>query len=174
MKNTTVLKTLGWAIVIVFLFWLVTTFPKGNTVIQQIVGANAGPIVYDHQYFLAGVTSGGLVATSTTVATYGAVAKDFRQLPTVWVITPNAETTITLPAAAFYELVPTVGDEAVVYIKDASAADDIIFDAGTGLTLLKSEDDEGVTIGEGLWNRLTVTRSGASAVVALLENFVAH
>jgi len=167
MKTKNVLITLG----VIALLVLGVVFPRGNSVVQQIVGANAGPVVYDHQYFLGGITTGGVVATSSTAATYTTSEKDFAQKPSYIVWTPNVVPTVTITATSTFPLVPNVGDVAMVLIKNATTTTGVItWSAGEGLTLTKSEDDTANTTAHTATARFTFIRTSTLTVTAIQEN----
>jgi len=175
MKTQTVLKWVVGVAVVGFALWLGVTFPRSNPVINQIVGGASGPVNYDHNFFLAGLTSGGYVATSSTASTYTTSEKDFAQTPSVisWLV--NVPTTVTITATSTFPYVPNVGDVASVLIYNAtSTTGALTFDAGSGLTLKKSEDDNAIAIAHTAWGRLTFIRTAALTVTAILENTVEH
>ena len=168
MKTKNVLIGLG----VVALLVLGVMFPRGNSVVQQIVGANAGPTVYNHQYFLAGITTGGVVSTTTgAIAAYTTSEKDFVQVPSVINWNPSLAQTVTITATSTFPLIPNVGDVATVLINNAStSAATITWAAGSGLTLTASEDDGGNTTAYTAWARFTLIRTSTLTVDAIQEN----
>jgi hypothetical protein len=174
MKTQTVLKALGIAVGVAVLIWLGVTFPKGNPVIQQIVGGASGPTVYDHQYFLGGITTGGYVATTTgTIAAYTTSEKDFRQTPSYISWNPSLAQTVTITATSTFAYVPRVGDIAVVHIKNATTtAGTITWAAGSGVTLTKAEDDGANTTAYTATARFTIIRTAPLTVTIIQENIL--
>jgi len=176
--NTTLKWVLG-GLVAVAIVWAGVTLPKNNPIIQQIVGASAGPTVYDHQYFLAGITTGGTVATTSgLIGTYSTLEADFARTPSIISWTPNKLLTVSLNATSTFPYVPNVGDVAQVLVYNATttagAGGTITWDAGDGLTLLKSEDDGAVTTAKAVFAKFTFIRTSAWLVTAILENTVGH
>jgi len=169
----TISKWVLGGVIVVAVVWLGVTFPKGNPVIQQIVGGAAGPTVYDHQYFLGGITVGGTIATSSTAAAYTTSEKDFAQRPTYIVWTPNVVPTITITATSTFPLIPNVGDVATVLIKNATTTTGAItWAAGSGLSITKSEDDAANTTAHGAFARFTFIRTSTLTVTAIQENLL--
>ena len=147
----------------------------GSTIADRVVGAAAGPVNYDHNFFLAGLTAGGINATTTTASAYTPVAKDFVGLPTVWKVTPNIITTFTLRQAAFLDYVPNVGDTAVIILENASttAAGTITLAASeTDLDLQKNEDVADLAIAGLDYARLTIIRKTAATTTVIYDNYV--
>jgi hypothetical protein len=172
MNKTTLLKWIVGAVVVGFALWLGVTFPRSNPVINQIVGGASGPVNYDRNFFLAGSTNGGYVATTSgLIATYTTEEKDFRQTPTYLVWTPNLALTVTITATSTFPYVPNVGDTAVVLIKNATTtAGTITWSAGSGLTLTKSEDDAANTTAYTATAKFTFIRTSTLTVTAIQEN----
>jgi len=173
MKTQTVLKWVVGVAVVGFALWLGVTFPRSNPVINQIVGGSAGPTVYDHNFFLAGLTSGGTVATTSgLIATYTTSEKDFAQTPSYIVWTPNLALTVSVTATSTFPYVPNVGDVASVVIKNATTtAGSITFAEGSGLTIKHSEDDAGDAIAFTDVSRVTFIRTSSLTVTMMLEAF---
>ena len=172
MNKTTLLKWIVGAVVVGFALWLGVTFPRSNPVINQIVGGASGPVNYDHNFFLAGLTSGGYVATSSTAATYTTEEKDFRQTPSVisWLV--NVPITVTITATSTFPYVPNDGDVASVVIKNATTtAGSITLAEGSGLTIKHSEDDAGDAIAFTDVSRVTFIRTSSLTVTMMLEAF---
>lgn len=150
-------------------------FPKGNTIVERVVGAVSGPNVYDHMFFNAGYTSGGRTATTSDAATYTTSAKDFAGMPTYidWLV--NVNTTVSLSATSTYEYVPNVGDVAVIYIRNASTT------AGATLTLAAlngnvdlQDNEDGSTLSiDGLdWGRLTIIRESLYLATVIFDKYI--
>jgi hypothetical protein len=170
----TSIKVLIGLVAVIVVVWLGVSYPKGNSVIQQIVGGAAGPTVYDHQYFLSGATFGGRVATTSgLVSAYTTEAKDFAQTPTYISWTPNLALTVTITATSTFPYVPNVGDVAVIYVRNATTtAGTITWAAGSGLTLTKSEDDAANTTAYTATAKFTIIRTSTLTSTIIQENIL--
>ena len=123
--------------------------------------------------FSNGASFGGISATTTSIATYTTVAKDFASLPTVISILPNLNTTITLSGTSTLGYVPNVGDTAEIYIRNASttAAASITFaaaDAGMDLQFAEATGGDLVLIGLD-WEKVTLIHTSQYLITAILD-----
>ena len=131
-------------------------FPKGNTVVQQVLGSNPGPDFFNHLVFKQGFTTGG-TAVSTTTAESTVTLTSATLRPEVTYITwlANLDTTATTMAstsAPFSNLAVGEKLEVIVYSSTTTAATTITYAAGTGVDL---QEDEGETV---IQNGLEITR----------------
>lgn len=165
------IKLIGVALVAVVIAIGGYMFPD----VQIPAGANPGPDNQNHQYFNAGSTDGGRVATTSTAAAYTLVAKDLASLPTYvdWLV--NVNTTVSLSATSTFGYVPNVGDVAVIYIRNASstaAATLTLAAVDTGVDLQKNEDTSNLAI-EGLdWGRLTIIREATNLTTVIFDKYI--
>jgi len=144
----------------------------GKTVVDRVVGAAAGPDMYEHITFLSNYTAGGnVVATSSTAATYTLTTKDFNRDTSLLSWTANVNTTLTTMASTsepFVSLKPGQSFSVYLYAASTTAASTITLGAGTGVDL---QEDEGETvIINGLEiARLTFLKKADTDIVAWLE-----
>lgn len=116
--------------------------PVGNTVIERVLGSNAGPDHYDLQSFQGGLVERNYFATSTTATTQTFAARDIAPggaLYSTLAVTPNTgDITITLPASStMSSVLPVAGMSATQcwYNASTTAGIDITIAAGTGIDL---------------------------------------
>lgn len=131
-------------------------FPKGNTIIERVLGSNPGPDFYNHAVFKQGFTTGG-TAVSTTTAESTVTLTSATLRPEVTYITwlANLDTTATTMASTSAPFVGlAVGEklEVLVYSSTTTAATTITYAAGTGVDL---QEDEGETV---IQNGLEIAR----------------
>lgn len=157
---------------------VVVAFAIGGNTIKETVteqvfrtGAAAGPEHYNRQYFNAGSTNGGRLATSTTAASYTTVAADFNGTPSFLEITPAVNLTLSLSGTSTHAYVPNVGDTAVVYVRNASttAASTITFAAADAGVDLQEDEGETVVVNGLEVARLNLIRKGQNNVIAWIE-----
>jgi hypothetical protein len=169
MNTKNILIGLG---VVVVLF-LGMTFPKGNTIVQQVKEL-AGQSPSGHQFFNDGVTAGGYSATTTgLISAYTTSAKDFQTLPTVISWTPSINQTVTLSATSTYQYVPNVGDSVTLYFRNASttAAASIVFaaaDASVDLQFAEATGGDLTLLGLD-WEKITVIRNSRYSVTMIMD-----
>lgn len=139
------------------------------------VGANPGPEYTARQFFFAGSTSGGRVATTSAAATYTLVAKDFNGTPTYIDWLPNVDTTLSIGATSTHQYVPRVGDVANVYLRNASTtagATVTLAAVDSGVDLQYTEATGGDLVLNGLdWGVLTFIRESDNLVTVLFSEF---
>lgn len=149
-------------------------FPKGNTVVQQVLGVAAGPDVTERWSFQSGFSSGGRVATTTTAATYTTAASDFNGTPTYLDVLPNVNTAISLSSTSTFAYVPKIGDVAKIYIRNASTtagATITLAAKDANLDLQKNEDTADLAIAGLDWAELTLVRESNYLVTVLFAEF---
>lgn len=142
--------------------------------VKQELGATPGPEVLTRYFFNEGMTSGGRVATTTTVSTYTTSARDFGGTPTYIDWLPNVNTTISLSATSTHQYVPKVGDVAKIYFRNASttAAASITFAASdANLDLQDNEDSADLALLGLDWMEITLVRESDYLVSALLQEY---
>jgi len=148
---------------------------SGSTVVEKVVGASAGPEYSNRQFFNAGSTNGGRVATTSVAATYTTNATDFNGTPTYIDWTPNLNTTVSLSGTSTHAYVPNVGDVATVYLRNASStagATITLAAADANLDLQFVEATGGDLVLNGLdFGSLTIIRESASLVTVLFNEF---
>lgn len=171
MNNTKILVSM---IVVIAIAIGGYVFPKGNTIVERVVGASAGPEHTERQSFLSGSSNGGRVATTTTAATYTTDARDFNGTPTYIDHLPNVNTTISLSSTSTFAYVPKVGDVATIYWRNASttAASSITFAAvDANLDLQDNEDSANLALNGLDIMEITLIRESNNLVSALLNEY---
>ena len=167
------------------IFALVVSFiaiTKGGTetIIEKTIeriGVASGPTKTQHQFFDAGFTTGGRVATTSTetLSTYTTEIKDFQQMPVYYDWLPNRNLTITINATSTFSYVPKVGNVSTMYFRNASttAVATITFAAeNSSVDLQINEATGGDLILNGLdWAKLTFIRESANLVTILFDEF---
>lgn len=150
--------------------------PSTQTVVTNDpnVGGQSGQNQSGRQFFDGGATLGGTkLATTTTAATYTTVAKDFVGLPTIWAVTPNLNTTLSLSSTSTLAYVPNIGDTAQIYLLNASttAAATITFAAvDANQDLQFAEATGGDLVLNGLdWEKVTLIRTSKYKVTMILD-----
>lgn len=178
MKNTN--KIIAGVVAFVLLL-VINVFLVKDSVKQEFArvqfpsneGYGAAVSPNTHSFFNAGFTSGGVVATTTTAATYTTVAKDFAGTPTVWSINAGLNTTISLSGTSTHAYIPNVGDVANIYVRSATttAATTITFAAeDIGVDLQMAEATGGDLVLEGLdWAKVTFIRTSANLVTIIFD-----
>jgi len=171
-------KTL-WTVLVVIL--VIATagayyFPKGNTVVERIVGAIPGPDIYDHLTFHQGFTKGGTqVATSSTASSYTLTTKEIRKEVSYLSWTVNVNTTLTTMASTSAPLSDLkTGESFSLYFHNASttAAATATFAAGTGVDLQKNEDTADLAVNGLDVVKLTFIKKANTDVILTMEEFI--
>lgn len=158
-----------WALVCLSLALGFVGATKHGTV---ATGGQSGQNQSSRQFFDGGLTQGGsLLATTTTAATYTTVAKDFSGLPTVWSVTPNVNTTISLSSTSTFGYVPNVGDTAQIYLLNASTSKS----ASITFAAVNANQDLQKAVGGNLvlvgldWEKVTLIRTSKYNVTFILD-----
>ena len=122
-------------------------FPKGNTVMERVVGANPGPDILNNVVFHENYSNRGHVATTTgVIATYTLTTADIRKELSYleWNASLNQTlTTMASTSAPFGNLAVGEGFSMDFYSSTSTAGTTITFAAGTGVDL---QEDEGETV----------------------------
>ena len=139
------------------------------------LGATPGPNYTDRQYFNGGATAGGRLATTTatSVAAYTLTQRDLAGTPSVVEINPSVNLTLSLSSTSTYNYVPTVGDTAKLYVRNASttaAASITLAAVDTGVDLQVTKNATSSLAVTGLdWAELTLIRKSASSVTVIVH-----
>lgn len=144
-------------------------------VVEKTVGAQPGTEQFERNYFRAGLTEGGRVATTTTASTYTTAIADFPRSLTYYDWTPNVNTTVSISATSTRNLIPNVGDVATVYFRNASttATATVTFAAvDAGVDIQYTEATGGDLVLNGLdWAKLTLIREAGDLVTVIFSEF---
>ena len=167
-------KTLGTVLVVILVIATAGAyFYPGATPVKESLGAVPGPDVNNHMYLNVGSTNGGYMATTSAVATYTTLPKDFQGTPTVVSWTPNLNTTVSVSATSTFDYVPKVGDATTVYFRNASstAGSSVTFAAkDSGVDLQFAEATGGDLVLNGLdWAKITIIRTSTYLVTVIFD-----
>jgi hypothetical protein len=166
-------KLLVGVIVVVL---VICSFYIGNTintrtVIQEKLGAVAGPDVMSYLKVHGTLTTnGGYMATTSTAATYTLLNSEIADAQTVfW--NPSANVTLTLPASTTISFIPNTGDTRVIWLQNASttAGATITLAAGAGIDLQKNEDTADLAVAGLDWVKMTFIRKNNTDIAVMLE-----
>ncbi len=171
MNTKNVLISLGVLVVLV----LGVTFPRGNTVVQQVTEKLGGQTASFHMFLDNGYTAGGRVSTTTGagITAYTTQTADFAATPSVILWNPNANQTITLSSTSTLPLVPKIGDVANVYFLNSSttAAAAITFaaaDSNADLQFAEATGGDLVLLGLD-WVKMTIIHQTQYKVTFILD-----
>lgn len=151
-------------------------YPK----VQEKLGANPGPEVLNHQYYLAGVTTGGgCFATSTTGTLTAGMLRDKSCIKITATGAGQATLSLTLPASTTMSaMIPRVGDcqEWFVDAADVAAATTTTFVAGAGHNVV-GLDATGAGTGADVldgaeYGKIMSCRESDSDVVTFVQEYI--
>jgi len=170
-------KTFVALVVVLVIATLGLFFPTSKTIVERVtekLGAVSGPNVFDHMFFNAGTTSGGITSTTTgEISAYTTAAKDFAGMPTTILWTPNLNQTVTITATSTHEFIPNVGDVANIYFENASttAGATITFAAANAnVDLQMAEATGGDLVLNGLdWAKITLIRTSLYKTTVIFD-----
>lgn len=153
----------------------------GSTVVEKIVGAAAGPTVYDHTSFLSGVTIGGGALATSTVSTAMTVTERDLVNNTLWEVNPlTGALTYTLPATStLSNLLPKAGDNRKWLFKNATSttAASLTIAKGTGWDFVGVDTGvdviAGAAVGSEVFMGVDCTRQSNRDIVCLMTDNIA-
>lgn len=152
--------------------------PVGKTVVEKL-GANAGPEVTNHQYFMAGVTTGGgCFATSTTGTLTAAMLNDRSCITITATGAGQGALSLTMPASTSMPMIPRVGDCQTWFLDNSGVA------AGTTTTIVAGTGHDvigldatgagtGADVIDGVeFGKITSCRQADSDVVTFVQEYI--
>lgn len=150
-------------------------FPQGETVVQQILGASAGPEHTERQFFYDGIVDGGkYTSISTTSATYTLSAQQFKSgVVDVEAVALAAALTLSLPASTTDAYPTKPGMHTFLTIKNShtGAATTTTIAAGTGVDL-QEPDGQNVVIGITNYALVDCVRLDTTDVACVIDETI--
>jgi hypothetical protein len=155
-------------------------FPGVRENVQDVVGANPGPEALNHEYFRAGITTGGGCFSTSTTGTLSAGM--IRDMSCIYITATGAgqgTLSLTLPASSTMSaMIPRVGDCQAWFVDaaDVAAATTTTFVAGTGHNVV-GLDATGAGTGADVidgaeYGKLTSCREKDGDVVTFVQEYI--
>jgi len=153
----------------------------GTTTVMEKFGASAGPVVFGHQFFLEGFTSGGNVLATSTSGTATTLSEKDLDNSKMFQMNPlTASFTYTLPATStLSSILPSVGDTRTWVFMNATSSTGITLTlakgAGWDLTGVDANVDviAGAAAGSEVYMGLNCTRKPNRDIVCMITENVA-
>lgn len=154
----------------------VALFGGQTPVVQNPLGASAGPFHTELNFFRSGLVDGGSVyATTTTVATETLTANVLERAKVIRFLGTGTAAAITasLPASTTWSFMPNAGDYRTWVIENGytAAATTTTIAAGTGVDL-QEPDGQNVVIGINNYAFLTCFREVSTDIVCSVDETI--